>query len=324
MRHPHPPRVRAALGAVALAVPTLFGAAACGAGGATVTGGTPRRTGTAPTAAAAPSRRADALEDLRKLEASFRGRIGAFALDTATGATISYRERERFGMASTHKAMVAAAILDKAHRTDPGLLGRLVRWGRGDLVPGSPVTGKHTATGLTVARLCEAAVTASDNTADNLLLKQIGGPAGLTGYFRSLADPISRLDRWEPELNDWSPGEERDTTTPALMGRNLSQVTIGRALAEPERTRLVGWLRANTTGDRRIRAGLPKDWTVGDKTGTPGTYGGAHDIAIAWPPTGKPLIIVVYTDRRSANAASDDSVVASTATLLMRGLGRLG
>jgi beta-lactamase class A len=227
-------------------------------------------------------------------------------------------------MASTFKAIAAAAILDKARRSDPGLLDRRVRWGRGDLVPNSPVTEKQLNTGLTVARLCHAAITASDNTASNLLLKEIGGPAGLTRYFRSLGDPLSRLDRVEPELNTWSPGQEQDTTTPAVMGQNLAKLTVGDALAAPDRARLIGWLRANLTGDRRIRAGLPASWIIGDKTGTPGSYGGAHDIAIAWPPSGAPLIIAIYTNRRSVGAAPRDEVVATTATVLARGLGKIG
>ncbi|WP_261987000.1 serine hydrolase [Actinomadura sp. HBU206391] len=129
--------------------------------------------------------------------------------------------------------------------------------------------------------------------------------------------------RWETELNEWSPDNDRDTTMPALIGRDLAKLTTGDALAEPDRARLIGWLRANTTGDRRIRAGLPKDWTVGDKTGTPGAYGGAHDIAIAWPPSGASLIMAIYTDRRALDAASDDSAVADTATILARGMGEM-
>jgi beta-lactamase class A len=321
MRYPHNRRSRTVLTAAALAVTTLFGAAACGTGGSTENAAT--QSGTSQIAVATPARSAEARKELRELEASFQGRIGAFALDTGTGATIDYRGHERFGMASTFKAMVAAAVLDKARRSDPGLLDRVIRWNQSDLVSYSPVTEKHVDTGLTVERLCHAAITVSDNTAGNLLLKQIGGPAGLTRYFRSLGDPVSRLDRWETELNEWSPGEKRDTTMPAFMGRDLAKVTTGSALAEPDRTRLIGWLRASTTGDRRIRAGLPKDWTVGDKTGTPGVYGGAHDIAIAWPPSGAPLIFAVYTNRRSADGASDDSVVATTATILARTLGKM-
>ncbi|GAA5071421.1 beta-lactamase class A [Thermocatellispora tengchongensis] len=262
--------------------------------------------------------------ELRELEARFKGRIGAWALDTGTGKTVGNRTGQRFPMLSTFKAVAAAAVLHKARTSDPGLMDRVVRWTAADLKPNSPVTEKHVHDGLTVAELCEAAITRSDNTAANMLLKQIGGPAGLTRYFRSLKDPVSRLDRWETELNDWSPKEKRDTTTPAAMGRDLAALTTGSALDAKDRARLNGWLRANKTGDNRIRAGLPATWTIGDKTGTGGTYGTANDIAVVWPAEGgAPIIMSIYTNRRAADAAAEEQVIAKTAAILARGLGRL-
>ncbi|MFF3444927.1 class A beta-lactamase [Streptosporangium sp. NPDC002721] len=265
-----------------------------------------------------------AARELRALEASFRGRIGAYAVDTATGKTIAYRSGERFPMLSTFKAVAAAAVLHKARTSSPGLMGKVVRWSAADLKGHSPVTEKHVRDGLSVARLCEAAVTQSDNTAANLLLKQLGGPAGLTGYFRTLKDPVSRLDRWETELNDWNPKERRDTTTPASMGRVLRALTVGDALDARDRKRLNAWLIANTTGDARIRAGLPRTWTIGDKTGTNSKYGSGNDIAVIWPgKAAAPIVMAIYTNRTAANGTVDDKVVATTATVLARGLGRL-
>ncbi|MFE3453934.1 class A beta-lactamase [Nonomuraea sp. NPDC059194] len=304
-----------ALGAIVLTIPLL-------AGGALGTA--------AASAAAVPavqtqqSAEASAGKQLRALEASFKGRIGAYAIDTATGKTIAYRSGERFPMLSTFKAFVAAAVLHKARTSEPGLMDKVVTWTRADLKPNSPVTEKHVKDGLSVARLCEAAITLSDNTAGNMLLKQIGGPAGLTAYLRTLKDPISRLDRWETELNDWSPKERRDTTTPASMARDLRALTTGNALHAKDRERLTAWLIATKTGDARIRAGLPKSWTVGDKTGTSSAYGAANDIAVVWPgKSAAPIIMSIYTNRRAADASYDDKVVADTATILARGLGRL-
>ncbi|MEU8385249.1 class A beta-lactamase [Streptosporangium sp. NPDC048865] len=283
----------------------------------------PAAPGTTPASAPAPGQ-VRATKELRALERSFKGRIGAYAVDTATGRTISYRSGERFPMLSTFKAIAAAAVLHKARTSSPGLMGKVVRWKAADLEEHSPVTGKHVKDGMTVAQLCHAAVTQSDNTAANMLLKQIGGPAGLTRYFRTLKDPVSRLDRWETELNDWSPKERRDTTTPAAMGRDLRAVTAGNALDARDRERLNAWLVANTTGDARIRAGLPRTWKVGDKTGTNSKYGAGNDIAIVWPgKASAPVIMSIYTNRTAAGAAVDDKVVADTATVLARGLGRL-
>ncbi|MFE4856519.1 class A beta-lactamase [Streptomyces sp. NPDC056670] len=263
----------------------------------------------------------DVADALRQLEAAHDVRIGAYALDTGTGRTVSYRGNESFPSLSTFKAMACAAVLDRARHVEPGLLDRVVHWSAGDEVANSPVTKGQGDKGMTVAELCRAAITQSDNTAGNMVLHQIGGPQGMTRYYRSLGDPVSRLDRWEPELNDWRPGEQRDTTAPAAMGRDLARTSLGRGLAPADRDTLNTWLRATVTGDERIRAGLPEDWTVGDKTGTTDAYGSANDIAVAWPKSGHPVIIAIYTSHKAADAPTDNAVIADTASTLVRGLG---
>ncbi|MEV0613095.1 class A beta-lactamase [Nonomuraea sp. NPDC050404] len=306
-------RTRAAFRATAVTVSLM-------AGGALAAG---PASATAPAAQAAPSAQAQVSKELRALEASFKGRIGAYAIDTATGKSVGYRSGERFPLLSTFKAPLCAAALHKARTSEPGLMDKVVKWTADDLKPNSPTTEKHVEDGLSVSELCEATITLSDNTAANMVLKQIGGPAGLTKYFRTLKDPVSRLDRWETELNDWTAKEKRDTTTPAAISRDLRALTYGKALHAKDREQLNAWLIANETGDARIRAGLPKKWTVGDKTGTNGEIGGANDIAVAWPSgrSAAPIILAVYTHRSVAKA--DDAVVAKTATILTRGLGKL-
>ena len=270
-----------------------------------------------------PGTPAQAATGLRRLERDYDGRIGAVGIDTGTGRTVTHRADERFPLLSTFKVLAAAAVLERARGREPGLLDRVIHWTADDLLPNSPITAEHVADGLTVAELCAAAIDYSDNLAGNLLLERIGGPAGLTRYARCLGDPVTRLDRWETELNDWSPASPRDTTTPAAMAANLRNLTVGHELHPEDRDRLVGWLRANTTGGARIRAGLPDSWTVGDKTGSADAYGAANDIAIVHPPTGAPLILAIYTNRTARDATYDNAVIASAATLLASGLGRL-
>lgn len=266
---------------------------------------------------------AHATSGLAELERKYEARIGAFALDTGNGRTVQHRAGEGFPLLSTFKVLASAAVLRRARSCDPGLLDRVIHYGAGDLVAYSPITSLHVEDGMTVAALCEAALTYSDNTAANLLLRQLGGPEAVTRYVRGLGDPVTRLDRWETELNDWSPTEVRDTTTPKAMGRNLQALTLGTALHRKDRARLVGWLRSNTTGDARIRAGLPADWTVGDKTGSSDAYGASNDIALVEPPTGAPLVLAIYTNRRAADDDYDNTLIARTATAVVRSLGRL-
>ena len=167
--------------------------------------------------------------------------------------------------------------------------------------------------------LCAAALQYSDNTAANLLIKLIGSTAAVTAYARSIGDSEFRLDRWETELNSAIPGDPRDTSTPAAMARSLQRLALGDALGTPQRERLLDWLRGNTTGAARILAGVPADWRVGDKTGT-GDYGTTNDIAVAWPPSKPPIILVLYFTRPGKEAKPRSDVLAAAAGIVAQAL----
>jgi beta-lactamase class A len=252
---------------------------------------------------------------LQELESRHGGRLGVAILDTGSAARIEWRAHERFLMCSTFKAMAAALVLTRVDQRIERLDRRVVFTTK-DIVTYSPVTEKRVGTpGMTVDELCEAAITMSDNTAGNLLLASFGGPAALTAYFRSIGDDVTRLDRIEPDLNETTPGDLRDTTTPAAMLGTLQRVALGRNLSAASQRRLVSWLAANRTGDARLRAGLPKDWRIGDKTGS-GSHATTNDIAIVWPPGRKPLVVSVYYTESSASPDQRNAVLADVARLL--------
>jgi beta-lactamase class A len=257
------------------------------------------------TAPPARSQGPDAREALAHLEARVGGRLGVYALDTATQGTTSYRADERFLLCSTGKALTVAAVL-KRSEAEPGLLDRVVDYRQSDVLAYAPVTSLHVADGMTVAALCDAAITVSDNTAANLLVESLGGPAAVTAFARTLGDGVTRIDRIEPDLNVTSPGDLRDTSTPEQMARNLQTLVLGTALNDASRQRFTDLLEANTTGAQAIRAGLPGDWIVGDKTGT-GAKGESNDIAIAWPPGRAPMLIAVYVAPADPKLAGDEA-----------------
>ena len=241
------------------------------------------------------------------------------ALDVHSGADFGYRADERFPMCSTFKAMLAAAVLAKV---DAGAerLDRFVRYGAADLMSYAPAAKAHLAQGgMTVAALCEAAVELSDNTAANLLLRSVGGPGGWTRYVRTLGDRVSRLDRAEPALNSSIPGDPRDTTTPAAFLADLRKAVLGDALKPASRQRLQDWMIACKTGDARLRAGLPRHWKVGDKTGTwsaENAYASSNDIAVVWTET-QPILITCYvTGRDSVPGKLRDAAIADVARLV--------
>lgn len=251
---------------------------------------------------------------LAQIEAGMDGRLGLYALDTASGAALAYRDMEAFPMCSTFKLMLAGAILGRSVAMD-GLLRQRIPYGRSRLVSYSPVTERHAGRGMTVSALCAAALRYSDNTAANLLLELLGGPAALTAYARSLGDRQFRLDRWETELNAAIPGDARDTTTPGAMAGSLRQLALGHALPPRQRMQLQDWLIGNTTGAARIRAGIPGDWRVGDKTGS-GSYGTANDVALLWPPRRGPVVLAIYTTRHDREAESRNDAIAAAARVV--------
>jgi beta-lactamase class A len=247
--------------------------------------------------------------------AAIEARIGIAALNTGSGNRLDYRAEERFPMCSTFKFLAAAA---GSKRFDEGKekLERFVPYNAKDIQEYAPVTKEHLKEGgMTLGALCAAAIEQSDNTAGNLLLNAIGGPAGLTNFARALGDRVTRLDRIEPELNSATPGDERDTTTPAAISSDMQRLLLGNALSETSRRQLDDWLKRNETGGSMIRAGVPKTWSVGDKTGR-GANGATNDIAIMRPPDRAPILLAIYSVGSTPTADDRVAVVAEVAKLV--------
>lgn len=247
-----------------------------------------------------------------RIEASVGGRLGVAVLDSASGELAGHRLDERFPMCSTFKVLAVALVLA---RVDAGQerLDRRIVVPREALLEWAPVTGRHVdGAGMTVAQLCEAAITVSDNTAANLLLASAGGPPAVTAFARRIGDDVTRLDRTEPTLNEAVPGDPRDTSTPRAMARTLRSVLLGQALSDTGRALIGGWMAATATGARRLRAGVPFDWRVADKTGT-GNRGSTNDIGVLWPPRRAPLVVVAYLTECEAPDGAREAALADVA-----------
>ena len=269
-------------------------------------------------AASAVAGENDAATRIAAVEARIGGRIGVAALDTGNTKHVEHRADERFPMCSTFKFLAAAAVMKRVDEKKEKL-ERFVPYGAKEILEYAPVTKEHLKDGgMTLGALCAAAIEQSDNTAGNLLLDAIGGPSGLTNFVRSLGDRVTRLDRIEPELNSAIPGDERDTTTPAAICSDIQRLLLGDALSEASRRQLEDWLQRNETGGPMIRAGVPKNWILGDKTGR-GSNGATNDIAIMRPPDRAPILLAIYsvgstatpTDRAAAVAEVAESFVSA-------------
>lgn len=257
--------------------------------------------------------------ELLRAELGQQARLGVAALDTGTGRTLNFDADGRYAMCSTFKLPLAAAILFEVEG------GRMrldeeIRFTREDLLDYAPVVRANLRRGrLSVERLCAAIVEVSDNSAANLLLRRIGGPAGLTAFLRRCGDRATRLDRFEPELNTNLPGDPRDTTTPAAMVALMRTLLLGNVVSPRSRDRLADWMRGATTGRRRLRAGLPPGWRAGDKTGN-GAHGAANDLAIAWPPNRPPILIASYISGAEVEDRARDAAHANVARIVATAL----
>jgi beta-lactamase class A len=251
------------------------------------------------------------------LEARHGGRIGLCASDGVT--QVRWRGNERFAYCSTFKLFLAAATLERVQRGEERL-DRVIPITDKDMVSHAPVTGRAVGAGLTIERLCQCTVELSDNPAANILIREMGGLDAWRAWYRSIGDEVTRVDRWETELNSAIPGDPRDTTTPEQAVRNLSVLLRGERLLPAHLRLLEGWLIASPTGKARIRSGVPAGYRVGDKTGT-GEQASTNDIAILWPPSGAPVLTAIYfTGALQASLASREAVVAEATRRALQGL----
>lgn len=255
----------------------------------------------------------------KEIETESGGRLGVALVDSKGALILGFNRDERFAMCSTFKAPLAAAILVGAEGGKFGLEGQ-VSFTKADVLEYAPVVRKNLKRGrMSMEELAAAAVEVSDNSAANLLLPMIGGPEGLTKFFRVHGDNVTRLDRSEPGLNENAPGDERDTTSPAAMAGLMRRLIFGDLRPESA-AKLRGWLNASSTGANRIRAGLPKGWTSGSKTGSCGTA--YNDVALVRAPSGEEYILAIYLDRPTVDSRAAEAAIAETARAALDFVGK--
>ncbi|MDR4938304.1 class A beta-lactamase [Rossellomorea marisflavi] len=255
-------------------------------------------------------------ETFATIESEYDARVGVYAIDTGSDQTIDYRSEERFAFASTYKALAAALVLKQNTMEE---LEEVITYTEDDLVSYSPITEKHVDTGMTLAELSEAAVRTSDNTAGNLLFEELGGPEQFQQSLREIGDDVTQSDRYETALNEFTPGNTRDTSTPAALATSLQGFAVGDLLTDDKRELLLDWMQGNATGDTLIRAGAPEGWTVADKSGA-GRYGTRNDIAVVWPPDREPIILAIMTRHDTEDAEYDDALIAEVAEATLNAL----
>jgi len=258
---------------------------------------------------------------ITQLEDQLQARIGVTVYDLETDEQVEHHGNDRFPMSSTFKTLACAALLHRVD-TNQDSLQRRITFKNDTLVSYSPVTENYIGeVGMTLSQLCEATITMSDNTAGNLVLDAIGGPKGLTQFLRSLGDDVTRLDRWETDLNESLPGDARDTTSPNAMVATLNTLLFGDGLSTESQAQLKTWLRGNAVGDALLRAGIPSDWSIGDKTGA-GGFGSRSIAAVMWPPNRRPIITTIYITETTASFEERNAAIADIGKAIARAVAK--
>jgi beta-lactamase class A/beta-lactamase class A CARB-5 len=265
---------------------------------------------------ALPIFRASAADDpiavaVEAAENSLNARIGVAIHDTGSGRWWLHRANERFPMASTSKTLVCAALLDAGAQA----VERQIEISEEDILEYAPVTKAMVGHQASGSDLCAATLRTSDNTAVNKVLEVLGGPHTITSFLRKIGDEATRLDRNEPGLNEATPGDLRDTTTPRAMSTTLQKLVLGDVLDPAARSVLAEWLRGNEVGGPLLRAGLPKDWVVADRTGA-GGQGTRGVTAVLWPPGRAPVVAAIYITGTDASMVARNAAIASIGTAL--------
>lgn len=259
-----------------------------------------------PTATANEQPQPSLEERLVELEEEFDARLGIYAFEAGGEKEVAYKENDRFAYASTHKALAVGVMLQQKTIED---LDKRIMYTEEDLVTYSPITEQHVDTGMTLKEISDASIRYSDNTAANLIFNEIGGPEGFKQALREIGDDVTQPERIETELNNVKPGETQDTSTAKALSEGLYYFSIGVGLNEEKRELFNDWLIHNTTGDNLIRAGVPENWVVGDKTGS-AAYGTRNDIGVIWPPDSEPIVISVLSSRDQKDAETNDELIA--------------
>ncbi|MDT0755548.1 BlaZ-like penicillin-hydrolyzing class A beta-lactamase [Mammaliicoccus sciuri] len=254
-------------------------------------------------------------QDLKKVEDKYDANIGVYALNTATDEEITFNEDKRFAYASTFKAVSSAMLLEKTPHNE---LNKKVHVSKEDIVPYSPVLEKFINKDITIKKLIEATMLYSDNTANNMIIEELGGYKEVNKRLKSLDDKTTKPSRMEPELNNYDPKNNRDTSTPQAFGKTLNKLINDGRLSKENKAFLIDLMINNKSGDTLIKKGAPKNFKVADKSGQAITYASRNDVALVYPKgESKPIVLVIFTNKEGKTDKPNDKVVSETAKVVL-------
>lgn len=260
---------------------------------------------------------------MKQMLAEAKGRVGVAAVVVETGETIAFAGNERFPMQSVYKlpiAMAALAAIDAGtiRRQKPVVVEKTEYVGPKQH---SPLRDQHP-NGATVSvdDLLRYAVSESDGSASDVLLRLVGGASSVQNYLTAIGVSGVIVRNTERELGSADSAQYANWAMPVGMVKLLQQLQLGRGLSEASRTYLLKLMTDTPTGPNRLKGQLPPGTLVAHKTGTSMTVGGktaaTNDVGLITLPTGKHLAVAVFVSDAQADEATRERVIAQIAKQL--------
>jgi beta-lactamase class A len=288
------------------------------------------------------------------------GVLGFGLMNLESGQSWTWNGERRFPMQSVFKMAVAAAALAEV---DAGRLSldEAISIGAKDLSPPrSPIADAWPGRKVySAGELLEAAVSDSDNTAADVLMKRIGGPGAVSGWLQSQKIEEVRVDRYERELQPNALGmasfrpawkgaafeaalatvplaqrqaaaeaylrDPRDTATPRGMIVFLSRLDAGELLSPASTRRLVTIMASSPRGPERLKAGLPQGVFFTHKIGTGRSFGGRtsayNDVGIFTLADKRSYAIAAFLTASTADEGARAALLADLGRAAMRAVG---
>jgi beta-lactamase class A len=260
-------------------------------------------------------------QQIRSLAAAARGRVSVACSLPDSNLNCDLNPHARPPMQSVFKLPLAVAAL---HRVEQGalLLAQPVRFLPSDRIlpkPYSPLQDRYPEAGVDVPlrELLRLAVSLSDSTAADVILRTIGGPAVVNAYLQSIGVTGFHLQDNEQVLHHDEKAQYRSWFEPAAAVHFLRLLSDRSPLGAEHTRILLEWMESSPTGPHRIKGDLPAGTVVMHKTGSSATVSGltaaTNDIGLITLPDGRRLAIAIFVSDSAAGDATRDAVISHIA-----------
>lgn len=260
---------------------------------------------------------------LTQIASAAKGRVGMAALVLETGEMVSLNPHDHFPMQSVYKLPISIAVMKQV---DAGKIKLEQRVGVtkddfGSRGQHSPIRDNNpNGVELSVSELLRYAISESDGTASDVLMKLAGGPTAIQAYLTELKITDIMVLNTEKELGQDSQVQYRNWASPEAAVALLRALHERQGLSQASQSLLLKYMIESTPGAKRLKGLLPGGTVVAHKTGTSGTQKGTtaatNDIGIITLTNGRHLAIAVFVSDSAADEATREGVIARIAKVV--------